>query len=325
MCEISIIVPVYKVEEYLEKCVDSILAQTFTDIEVILVDDGSPDRSGVICDEYAAKDPRVKVIHKENGGLSSARNAGIEVAKGRYLGFVDSDDYIGPDMYQLLYEDITREQADLAICGIVDLYGNNVRKTKPVVRKILSKEAAMQAVLEAKLVSVHAVNKLYDSHLFSQIRYPEGIITEDAAVILDILDLCSKVVINTQPSYFYYHRDESISSKAFTPRDIDTIDVWAKNERWLNENYPELSELAHTRVCWAHFVVLDKIMLLENYRKNPYLSQITEYLKSNFGFIVHSDIFLMQRKFALVCLVANVRLYKMLSHIHGKIVTKKNE
>ncbi|MDT6814838.1 glycosyltransferase, partial [Enterococcus faecium] len=97
MCEISIIVPVYKVEKYLRKCVDSILAQTFTDFEVILVDDGSPDNSGKICDEYAEKDNRVRVIHKENGGLSSARNAGIDVARGKYLGFVDSDDYIDED------------------------------------------------------------------------------------------------------------------------------------------------------------------------------------------------------------------------------------
>ncbi len=122
MCEISIIVPVYKVEPYLRKCVDSILAQTFTDFEVILVDDGSPDNSGKICDEYASKDSRVRVIHKENGGLSSARNAGIDVARGKYLGFVDSDDYIEKDMYELLYDNIVKEQADLSICGIYDIY-----------------------------------------------------------------------------------------------------------------------------------------------------------------------------------------------------------
>ncbi|MCB8516908.1 glycosyltransferase, partial [Enterococcus durans] len=101
MCEISIIVPIYNVEQYLRKCVDSILAQTFTDFEVILVDDGSPDNSGAICDEYAKLDSRVRVIHKENGGLSDARNAGIEIAKGKYLGFVDSDDFIDKDMYEI--------------------------------------------------------------------------------------------------------------------------------------------------------------------------------------------------------------------------------
>ncbi len=127
MCEISIIVPVYKVEKYLKKCVDSILAQTFSDFELILVDDGSPDNSGRICDDYAKKDARVRVVHKQNGGLSSARNAGIEVAKGKYLGFVDSDDYIAEDMYELLYKAIIKEEADLSICGIYDVYEEKIR------------------------------------------------------------------------------------------------------------------------------------------------------------------------------------------------------
>ena len=122
MPKISIIVPVYNVEKYLEKCVRSILAQTFTDFELILVDDGSPDSSGAMCDQFAEQDQRVKVIHKENGGLSDARNAGIEIATGEYLGFVDSDDYIADDMYELLYTNIVKEDADLSICGIYDVY-----------------------------------------------------------------------------------------------------------------------------------------------------------------------------------------------------------
>ena len=121
MPKISIIVPVYNVEKYLEKCVRSILAQTFTDFELILVDDGSPDSSGAMCDQFAEQDQRVKVIHKENGGLSDARNAGIEIATGEYLGFVDSDDYIADDMYELLYTNIVKD-ADLSICGIYDVY-----------------------------------------------------------------------------------------------------------------------------------------------------------------------------------------------------------
>ncbi|MDV4769588.1 glycosyltransferase, partial [Enterococcus faecium] len=188
MCEISIIVPVYKVEPYLRKCVDSILAQTFTDFEVILVDDGSPDNSGKICDEYASKDSRVRVIHKKNGGLSSARNAGIDVARGKYLGFVDSDDYIEKDMYELLYDNIVKEQADLSICGIYDIYAGKKVKILPEEYKVLDKVSAMKIVLEAQSFSVHAVNKLYKKELFNKIRYPENIITEDAAVILDILE-----------------------------------------------------------------------------------------------------------------------------------------
>jgi glycosyltransferase involved in cell wall biosynthesis len=132
MCEISIIVPVYDVEKYLKKCVDSILNQTFKDFELILVDDGSPDNSGAICDQYAEKDSRVRVIHKENGGLSDARNAGIEVARGKYLGFVDSDDFVNEDMYKQLYTSIIENNADLSICGIFDLYEGKtpIKKTE---------------------------------------------------------------------------------------------------------------------------------------------------------------------------------------------------
>lgn len=134
MCEISIIVPVYKVEPYLRKCVDSILAQTFTNFEVILVDDGSPDNSGKICDEYAIKDSRVRVIHKENGGLSSARNAGIDIARGKYLGFVDSDDYIAEDMYEVLYENLKFYDADISSVEIIpfrdDKYENTSKEKK---------------------------------------------------------------------------------------------------------------------------------------------------------------------------------------------------
>lgn len=159
MPKISIIVPVYNVEKYLEKCVRSILAQTFTDFELILVDDGSPDSSGAMCDQFAKQDERVKVIHKENGGLSDARNAGIEIATGEYLGFIDSDDYIADDMYELLYTNIVKEDADLSICGIYDVYEGKEPVEKQQQYIVLDKVAAMKMILEAKVVSVHAVNK----------------------------------------------------------------------------------------------------------------------------------------------------------------------
>ncbi|MFR2551722.1 MAG: glycosyltransferase [Clostridioides difficile] len=146
MPKISIIVPVYNVEKYLEKCVRSILAQTFTDFELILVDDGSLDSSGAMCDQFAEQDQRVKVIHKENGGLSDARNAGIELATGEYLGFVDSDDYIADDMYELLYTNIVKEDADLSICGIYDVYEGKEPVEKQQQYIVLDKVAAMKMI-----------------------------------------------------------------------------------------------------------------------------------------------------------------------------------
>ncbi|EOS8043420.1 glycosyltransferase, partial [Enterococcus faecium] len=280
MCEISIIVPVYKVEPYLRKCVDSILAQTFTDFEVILVDDGSPDNSGKICDEYASKDSRVRVIHKKNGGLSSARNAGIDVARGKYLGFVDSDDYIEKDMYELLYDNIVKEQADLSICGVYDLYANREPKILKTQYMVLSKIEAMKMILEAKVVSVQAWNKLYKKEIFDTIRYPEGVITEDAAVILPVLDKTEKVVIDTQQKYYYFHRENSITSSRFGEKDLDTINVWKENEIWIKERHPELSSVAHTRTCWAHFIVLDKIVISNRERNYKGTKEILNFLRS---------------------------------------------
>lgn len=324
MCEISIIVPVYKVEKYLEKCVDSILAQTFTDFELILVDDGSPDRSGAMCDEYAQKDSRVRVIHKENGGLSSARNAGIDVAKGRYFGFVDSDDYIAADMYELLYQNAKKEQADMSICGIFDLYAGKEPKILSEQYLLLNKEEAMKAVLEAKIVSVHACNKLFSRELFSAIRYPKGVITEDAAVILPLLDECSSVVIDTRQKYYYFHREGSISSSGFSIKDLDTIDVWMNNEQWIFDRYPQLIDVAHTRTCWANFIVLDKIVGsdLENEFKGT--KEIVQFLRKNFKFILKNKYFTRNRKIAAIVLRINLRFYKLLSKLENQNLKKKN-
>lgn len=312
MCEISIIVPVYNVEQYLEKCVDSILNQTFKDFELILVDDGSPDNSGAICDQYAEKDSRVRVIHKENGGLSDARNAGIEAARGKYLGFIDSDDYIADDMYELLYNNIIEENADLSICGIYDVYKENAPKILPEFRKVCTKGEMIKMILEAKLVSVHAVNKLYKRDIFKTIRYPVGIITEDAAIIFQVLDRCKKIIVDTNQKYFYFHRDESISSKKFSIRDLDTIEVWKINEEWISKNYPLFKNEVHTRVCWANFIVLDKLVLSDKTEEAKNISKsIRKFLLNNFSFIMSNDRLTKGRKISLIFLLFGTTMYKL--------------
>ncbi|MGM0167266.1 hypothetical protein IGI39_002246 [Enterococcus sp. AZ135] len=319
MCEISIIVPVYNVEKYLNKCVDSILNQTFKDFELILVDDGSPDNSGLICDEYAKKDSRVKVIHKENGGLSDARNAGIDVAKGKYLGFIDSDDYISEDMYEFLYTNIVKEDADLSICGIYDVYKGKAPKILPQYREVCTKEETMKMVLDATLISVHAVNKLYRKQLFKNVRYPIGKITEDAAVIFKILDQCDKVIVDTTQKYFYFHRDDSISSKKFSYRDLDTIEIWNSNEEWISTKVPSLYEEVHTRVCWAYFIVLDKLVLSKESKENKeQIVLIRNILKNNLLFILKNKRFQKTRKISLIMLLISARLYRIPVNIQYK-------
>lgn len=325
MCEISIIVPVYNVEKYLKKCVDSILNQTFKDFELILVDDGSPDSSGAICDQYAEKDSRVKVIHKKNGGLSDARNAGIEVAKGKYLGFIDSDDYIAEDMYELLHNNIVRENADLSICGIYDVYKGETPKILPEFRKVCTKVETMKLILDANVISVHAVNKLYKKELFDSIKYPVGIITEDAAIILEIVDQCEKIIIESTQKYFYFHRENSISSANFSKKDLQTIGVWNKNERWILDNVPSLYAEVHTRVCWANFIVLDKIMNSNAENKISETKEIVRYLKSNYKFIMKNSIITRNRKISMVFLMVSLKLYKVLSIIQNNLINKKNK
>ncbi|NTJ52570.1 glycosyltransferase [Enterococcus faecium] len=309
MCEISIIVPVYKVEPYLRKCVDSILAQTFTDFEVILVDDGSPDNSGKICDEYASKDSRVRVIHKKNGGLSSARNAGIDVARGKYLGFVDSDDYIEKDMYELLYDNIVKEQADLSICGIYDVYEGKKPVNKPTIKKTVTATEGLLLILHGNIISVHAVNKLYKRELFSTLRYPEGKYHEDSFVIVDLLDRCKKIAIDSKQKYYYYHRLDSINTETFSAKQFEFIEAWVINENKLRGRGKKIEEAAHQRVCFANFLVLDKIVTAKA-TNLPETKKIVHYLRNNFLFIMRNRIFTKSRKLSMLLLLFSIHLYK---------------
>lgn len=326
MPEISIIVPVYNVEKYLEKCVDSILGQTFQDFELILVDDGSPDNSGKICDAYADTDKRITVIHQENGGLSAARNAGIEIAKGRYFGFVDSDDYIAEDMYELLYNNLKKEDADLSAVGFLDIYAGKepVRKERKYI--VTDMIGAAKITLEGKLSTISATNKLYKREIFDYVRYPVGMLTEDAAVILEVLEQTSKVVIDTSQKYCYYHRENSISSNHFTMRDLDMIKAWEDNETRILEKYPELVTVGHTRVCWAYFTVLDKMMTsqlgIEEKKKQK---EIISFLRKNFTFVLKNQYFTKSRKIAMIALRVHPYLYKQLSRLENQLIKKINK
>ena len=161
--KISVIVPVYKVEAYLDKCVRSIMDQTYRNLEIILVDDGSPDDCPAMCDAWAEKDSRIRVIHKENGGLSDARNAGMAVATGEYIGFIDSDDYIAPDMYRLLLERMTADGSDIAACGVEMVFedGTPPRMLTPTGSHVLDNGQAMEAIIREDLLKQPVWYKLY--------------------------------------------------------------------------------------------------------------------------------------------------------------------
>lgn len=214
---ISVIVPVYKVEKYLERCVESIRRQTYSNLEIILVDDGSPDRCPEICDGYVKLDSRIQVIHKKNGGLSDARNAGIEIAKGKYIGFVDSDDYIHPEMYENLYKAIVKYRADISVCGVKKVYSEQyiIEEQNILEVKRYDGRQAVANIYDAELYleSVVAWNKLYRKELFISIRYPKGKIHEDEFTTYRLFYESDRVVRVNVQYYYYFQRKDSIMGK----------------------------------------------------------------------------------------------------------------
>lgn len=244
---ISVIVPVYKVEPYLSRCIDSILAQSFADFELILIDDGSPDNCGKICDEYAQKDNRIHVIHKENGGLSSARNAGIDWAfdnsNSQWLTFIDSDDAIKSNYLYTLYNYAHENNADVVACKAIRVYNDNELKTamntltKPSQphRLYCGKDACINLYKTTSEIPISSCTKLYKRDLFQNIRFPVGKIHEDQAIVPLIIYSAKKVVAADDVIYCYYCNAESIMGKPFYPKRFDDIDALQSCEEFFKE------------------------------------------------------------------------------------------
>ena len=248
MAEVSIIVPVYQVEKYIRQCVDSILAQTFTDFELILVDDGSKDKSGEICDEYAGMDERVKAIHKENGGLSDARNRGIDQAVGKYIMFVDSDDYIAPTMVESLYTHIICENADIAVCNFRFTFDTASEKnfSTEVKEEVLTGAEIFYNRKNERNYGIWTVawNKLYKRETFGNVRFRFGKYHEDEFWANDIYQMDIKVVTIPECLYYYRQRDDSIMGKKNIARDFDIVEalqeriyIYLKQQEYSDQAY----------------------------------------------------------------------------------------
>lgn len=316
---ISVIVPVYNVEKYLDKCVNSVCAQTFRDIEILLVDDGSKDRSGRMCDAYALTDNRIRVIHKENGGLSDARNRGIEEACGSCLAFIDGDDYIEPDMMEMLYNNLCKEDADVSMCGIYSEYADRIKRVYPKDEYlVLSGVQAAGLVLEGNKVSVNAVNKLYKKEVFADIRFPVGKLSEDAFIMVKLLAGVRRVVLDTRPKYYYVHREDSITTSNYKSKDLNVIEAYSENRKFVLEECPQLKTQADFRYFWAHFYVLDKMLNTPGFKKDEHFRDIVRTLRKNYFTILRNPITGRNRKIALTGLMLGSWLYKLIISRHYK-------
>lgn len=239
---ITVVVPVYNVEEYLPRCIESIIKQTYTRIEILLIDDGSTDLSGTICSQYEAKDCRIKTIHKANGGLSDARNTGIAAAQGEYIAFVDSDDFVHPNYLYAMYKELNKNSGDIVICKYIKGNKNTFPAGQSFIKhcpKTVSSKVALEKWhSKNKHYETVAWNKLYRTKLFidNEIRYPIGHLNEDILTTHLLVSVSQNIVFINDTLYYYYQRESSITGKLSEKKISDNIFAQRQRLKWFMRN-----------------------------------------------------------------------------------------
>lgn len=282
---VSVIVPIYKVEQYLDKCIKSIVDQTYRDLEIILVDDGSPDSCPKKCDEWAEKDDRIKVIHKQNGGLGFARNSGLDIATGDYIMFVDSDDYLSLNAIEVMYNRSVRDGSDLVITKWATVYENGQQSEEFynwMSNDVISDEQAMQLFCSSsRKLPVFACGKLYRRGIFENIRYNAFKCAEDLYVLPDIIKCCKSISIESSVTYFYLQRAQSIMHTRTDVQNKDSILSSLHVSRFLLDNgYTEgASRYYYSAVCKSYELKNDKEikkLINDSYTEHE-IKQLKEY------------------------------------------------
>lgn len=274
---ISIIVPIYNVEKYIKKCIGSLIDQTYKKIEILLIDDGSPDKCGIICDEFAEKDDRIKVIHQTNGGLSDARNTGLNESKGKYIVFVDSDDYVEKKYVELLYKTIIKNNVQISQCGINKFFNDTNAKERIGYEQNLSinSKQMMLDLYDGKWENIVVWNKMYSKKLFENIRFPKGKIHEDEFTTYKLLFLSNEIAIISDCLYNYRQTNESIMGKKYNIKRLDVIDAMQERLEFYKEKKDdELYKI--TYLCYLNNIKRAYFRVKENIKDS---NEIQENLK----------------------------------------------
>lgn len=315
--KISIIVPVYKVEKYLVRCVDSIVNQTYENLEIILVDDGSPDASGSICDRFT--DPRIRVIHKENGGLSSARNAGLDIATGDYIGFIDSDDWIDSDMFETMLRMAKEEQAEIVCVGNWEVDSQTGEKKLgicPEKTEVVSGEEFTGRMFLWQGCDSSVCDKLFKRTFFETLRYPLGQLSEDVATTYKITLQAQKVALCAKPMYYYFQHPESITKLSVSEKTFHYPEHTRVIYDYIRANHPAIEPQArYLRVRAINYLALMLDQADDSFRKSHarQIRQNRRELGKHLGFFVKCPWFGKQEKITAVLLVLN--LYRLLRPI----------
>lgn len=327
MPKISIIVPIYNVEEYLSTCINSILNQTFKDFELILVNDGSTDNSLEICKYYKDIDDRICIIDKKNGGLSSARNAGLDIAKGEYIGFVDSDDYIHPQMYEILYRYIRKEKADISLCDFKKVNGYDNYKLQKYtennlnikIKSYSNIQASEELFRENAITFIVAWNKLYRRELFDNNRYKLGKRYEDEFIIHKLLYESKKVVYSPIELYFYLKRDNSIMSKSFSLKNLDALDAYIDRINFFRKHKEVILENKALFMYSQEFLIYYYLVKNNIYNHNKVLKDMKYQYFVFFPKVLKLSYFTTKEKLVLITFCINENIYEYYMKKKGRM------
>lgn len=267
---ISVIVPVYNVEEYLDKCLESIVNQTYKNLEILLIDDGSPDNCPQMCDEWSKRDSRIRVIHKENGGLSSARNCGLDNCTGEYVGFIDSDDWIDLKFFETLYSNLEKDGSDISVVGVWKVSETSqYSQTEKFSRCTFTGEEALKNFLYFRNNLAGGVtDKIFKMGLFDEVRFPLGLTAEDRYVHAVIYSKIEKLSFDPTPMYYYLTRDNSICNSALNPHTYDRIEIVSMVCKYLTSiNYEDKKAIEYFEMKGYHDT-LYKLLILNAPKKH---------------------------------------------------------
>lgn len=290
---ISVIIPIYNVKEYLKRCLDSVIAQDYENMEVILVDDGSLDDSGAIADEYSVKDKRIKVIHQKNGGLSNARNNGLKIARGEYVTFIDSDDYVAPDyvsyMFNLLKK--TNFKAPMAICSLMNVYEDTGRKQDcgNGEEVVLTGKECIERMCYHDLVDTCAYAKLTKRELYDRVKFPEGKLFEDIGTTYRLFMQADTVACGFKAKYYYAIRSGSIVTSGFNEQKLELLEMTDQMAKDVVEKYPDLNKAVLRRQVYARFSTLNQTLNSNDNQVKKIRHDLLKYLRDNKRAVLSDD------------------------------------
>lgn len=315
----SIIVPVYNVEQYLDECIQSLIDQTYKNFELILVNDGSSDSSGILCDRYKEKDCRVCVIHKTNGGLSSARNAGLWRARGDYVLYVDADDYISLDFLERVAEKLTAKPFDMVVGDTVFFVDGRKPKISNVQKKeqILTPEEALESVFYQEFFDTNACAKVMKKEIARMHPFVDGILYEDFKNIYKFIAACEQVLYFPESRYYYRQRANSIMNSAFDERKWVLIDIAEENLDFVTERYPDITDAAIRRYVYSNFRILRIVVWISGMQKQSeeLRGNILKYKKN----LLANKRVGIQEKLSVCILSLGLKPYKFFLYVYCRL------